>query len=455
MAEYNPPLGSHSPKILLENAQRLDNLVNGPAGTVPDRAGLPLESWRYIQDKADQQLSDQGNRFNAFIQNSGYAVVGDYYDGPLTLTEYNQIIRYGNEFWKLSANTDTPFTTTGNTDSSWVLDSTHFVSVGDYTLREDLSSVSEAKGASLVMTSRGTSVQERLDSADDNIFYLDKDGVKFPPDTPLIIESDNHNEMSGSNAPSTITMGAKDNALFNLKKSPRNASNILPVLGEVAILPLNSSSTYLRAFSLLKSDIDSRAHIPLADIVPVSFSGVSGIVPPFRPAFVRGPAFYAIEYTGDIPITVVMKGAINIFWRPPVTQGRTLYPRLRLDWNHRGKGNTNPEIQPRQELGVVFGSSMKNHGVFRLDQEGETRDTVGPATTTEMKNVDFVEATFHVCREITFYPKEVYHLDLVYIQNEGETYHFLNPYRAFVQQGGLSFLMDFSPFISGGTNGNN
>lgn len=45
---FTPPLGSTSPEVLLGNATRLDELVNGPAATVPDRAGEPLDSWRQI-----------------------------------------------------------------------------------------------------------------------------------------------------------------------------------------------------------------------------------------------------------------------------------------------------------------------------------------------------------------------------------------------------------------------
>ncbi|EMP1241791.1 hypothetical protein ACN94I_005603 [Klebsiella pneumoniae] len=45
----NPPLGNTSPAVLLDNAKRLDELVNGPAATVPDRAGEPLDSWRLQQ----------------------------------------------------------------------------------------------------------------------------------------------------------------------------------------------------------------------------------------------------------------------------------------------------------------------------------------------------------------------------------------------------------------------
>ncbi|WDQ09555.1 SGNH/GDSL hydrolase family protein [Klebsiella grimontii] len=45
---FDPPLGNTSPAVLLDNATRLDELVNGPAGTVNDRAGQPLDSWRLM-----------------------------------------------------------------------------------------------------------------------------------------------------------------------------------------------------------------------------------------------------------------------------------------------------------------------------------------------------------------------------------------------------------------------
>ncbi|HFL7988032.1 TPA: hypothetical protein ACG5DV_005092, partial [Klebsiella pneumoniae] len=45
-----PELGSSSPEVLLDNAKRLDELTNGPAATVPDRAGEPLDSWRKMQE---------------------------------------------------------------------------------------------------------------------------------------------------------------------------------------------------------------------------------------------------------------------------------------------------------------------------------------------------------------------------------------------------------------------
>ena len=48
---FIPPLGNPSPEVLLDNATRMDKLINGPADTVPDRAGEPLDSWRLQQQK--------------------------------------------------------------------------------------------------------------------------------------------------------------------------------------------------------------------------------------------------------------------------------------------------------------------------------------------------------------------------------------------------------------------
>lgn len=55
---FNPPLGSTSPEVLLDNATRLDKLVNGQDETVPDRAGEDLYSWRGMTAKNDQIIEE-------------------------------------------------------------------------------------------------------------------------------------------------------------------------------------------------------------------------------------------------------------------------------------------------------------------------------------------------------------------------------------------------------------
>ncbi len=54
MAELNPPLGTTTPEVFLDNVKRADELVNGPAGTVNDRAGEPLDTWRQMMAKNDE-----------------------------------------------------------------------------------------------------------------------------------------------------------------------------------------------------------------------------------------------------------------------------------------------------------------------------------------------------------------------------------------------------------------
>lgn len=51
---FNPELGSTSPAVLLDNAERLDKLVNGSALNEPDRAGDDLDTWRGMMAKNDE-----------------------------------------------------------------------------------------------------------------------------------------------------------------------------------------------------------------------------------------------------------------------------------------------------------------------------------------------------------------------------------------------------------------
>ncbi|MGM5619231.1 SGNH/GDSL hydrolase family protein [Klebsiella sp. K5-308] len=53
-ADLNPPLGTTTPEIFLDNVKRADRLVNGPAETVNDRAGEPLDTWRQMMAKNDE-----------------------------------------------------------------------------------------------------------------------------------------------------------------------------------------------------------------------------------------------------------------------------------------------------------------------------------------------------------------------------------------------------------------
>ncbi|MFO3906256.1 tail fiber domain-containing protein [Enterobacter hormaechei] len=135
------PLGSTDPRDLFDNAQNADFAVNSITAAIwTDRFGRGRKTLWGMEQEFIAQLLSQKQRFNMFIQDSGYKVIGEYSAGPLTITEYNQIIHYDNELWKLTAATALPFTTTGNDATSWGNDKAHFVSVGDAALRADMSS---------------------------------------------------------------------------------------------------------------------------------------------------------------------------------------------------------------------------------------------------------------------------------------------------------------------------
>ena len=136
----NKPIPSEDPRDLKFNAGKIDEEVNGSADYYTDRFGVQRLTNTGRNNQFQDAQQDRESRFNTFIQNSGYEVIGDYTAGPLTLTEYNQLIRYNNELYKLTAATDIPYTTAGNTEETWnSADAAHFVSVGDAALRQELS----------------------------------------------------------------------------------------------------------------------------------------------------------------------------------------------------------------------------------------------------------------------------------------------------------------------------
>lgn len=55
---FDPPLGSTSPAVLLDNATRLDNLLNSLALVFPDREGADLDTWRGIMLRVSNTQDD-------------------------------------------------------------------------------------------------------------------------------------------------------------------------------------------------------------------------------------------------------------------------------------------------------------------------------------------------------------------------------------------------------------
>lgn len=75
---------------------KLDEEVTGTGNLYIDRLGVKrlTNTGRNNQFNSAQQdrltlfnnqLADQNARFNEFIASSGYLIIGDYYDGPLTV----------------------------------------------------------------------------------------------------------------------------------------------------------------------------------------------------------------------------------------------------------------------------------------------------------------------------------------------------------------------------------
>lgn len=176
----NKPIPSEDPRDLKFNAGKIDEEVNGSADYYTDRFSVQrlTNTGRnnQFQDAQTQRESDfvasqedKETRFQQFLLNSGYQFLGDYQNGPYTITARNQIIRYQNEFWRLNAATNPPYTTTGVNSTSWATDVTHLVSVGDATLRQNLSSSDEGLGADLVNTVLDVSVGKYIQNSSPRI----------------------------------------------------------------------------------------------------------------------------------------------------------------------------------------------------------------------------------------------------------------------------------------------
>lgn len=169
----NKPIPSEDPRDLKFNAGKIDEEVNGSADYYTDRFGVQ----RLTNNGRNKQFQDAQNQreydFQQFLLNSGYQFLGDYENGPYTITARNQIIRYQNEFWRLNAATNPPYSTTGINSTSWATDVTHLVSVGDANLRQELSAKNSlTAGDTLIGMTRGGTLANTV-----MYFTPDQDGA--------------------------------------------------------------------------------------------------------------------------------------------------------------------------------------------------------------------------------------------------------------------------------------
>ncbi|HGV3488373.1 TPA: hypothetical protein ACNGYZ_005502, partial [Raoultella planticola] len=157
------PVPSADMRNVFDNAQNLDLALNDITSSFwSDRLGRSRMSWFGLESAFTVKLSDfesrfstqiveqeatfdasqvdKENRFQAFLDSSGYVFLGDYEDGPFQFGARNQYIRYDNQYYRLNAATDVGFTTTGTTAASFANDVTHFVLMDGDTLRQNLGS---------------------------------------------------------------------------------------------------------------------------------------------------------------------------------------------------------------------------------------------------------------------------------------------------------------------------
>ena len=141
MAKYNTgnALGSADPRDLFDNSQIADHYVSDTENnTWQDRFGNERKTWKGIETDAANQLAAEENSFQQFLLNSGYEILADYTDGPITFTRRNQITAYNGEFYRPKASVTLPYTTTGNTATTWAADEANFVALGDAVIRKEL-----------------------------------------------------------------------------------------------------------------------------------------------------------------------------------------------------------------------------------------------------------------------------------------------------------------------------
>lgn len=171
------PRPSNSMKNLSDNALAFDDFVNSDGDNAVDRFGKEFPTISKLIKNVDEifysQLSiqestfsesqtDKENRFQQFLNTSGYVLLGDYQDGPFQFSARNQYIRYDNQYYRLNAATDVGFTTTGTDATSFANDVTHFVLMDGDTLRQNLGSSEKGLGTYLIGHEDGGVVRDYI-----------------------------------------------------------------------------------------------------------------------------------------------------------------------------------------------------------------------------------------------------------------------------------------------------
>ncbi len=141
---------------------KLDEEVTGSGEYYTDRLGVNRLTNSGRNNQFNSAQVERANRFEQFLLSSGYVFLGDYEDGPFQISARNQYIRYDHQYYRLNAETDVGYTTTGTDATSFANDVMHFVLMDGDTLRQDMSSHAPGLGASLSGLEGDGTVQDAI-----------------------------------------------------------------------------------------------------------------------------------------------------------------------------------------------------------------------------------------------------------------------------------------------------
>ncbi|MBD7533858.1 hypothetical protein HPN73_07510, partial [Klebsiella pneumoniae] len=118
--------------LLIERVEPVSGGLNG----VANRPLISLANrTRYLKEKYDKAI--ENNELSLKL-------LGDYKDGPWTLTSYNQLISFNGTLWRLSSDVviGSGYTTSGTTGETWAeTDKENFVDFGQSQLRTELGTI--------------------------------------------------------------------------------------------------------------------------------------------------------------------------------------------------------------------------------------------------------------------------------------------------------------------------
>ncbi|WP_193133514.1 hypothetical protein [Klebsiella grimontii] len=193
MTRYNTgyPVPSPAMPDVWDNNETIDSFVNSPENSVTTRTGIVRDTMFGMQKKADEQRiaasvalaeqmdsqesafnaaqTDKEDRFQGFLNSSGYVFLGNYENGPFQFSARNQYIRYNNQYYRLNAATDVGFITSGTTAASFANDVTHFVLMDGDTLRQNLGSSDGTK--LIVAPGTGNTLYDWINGQLRSLFY--------------------------------------------------------------------------------------------------------------------------------------------------------------------------------------------------------------------------------------------------------------------------------------------